>query len=288
MALESLPSQEVFTSNFSALPSEDTPLFAHIEKLSEEASISITNKATEIVNKLVSKALQNKEENSLETHEDHLKSTILLAINPEIEIPNEETEINLSDMDKLKIVALTTAFVTKQESMTVTRIVAPKKDAPELYRGLSLDIGEPVTKDMAQTIHHIAKDIDPTLEFSVHGDEVRFVNFDQKNNQEFIRSVREVASSLPVETVEMRRFMSEGFKISNDYSQSPKGSEYLRELTEMGMKNLAASAMLKSIEFDEYIREEASRDPQELKGNEDAINFKVLKKEDQLGFDFEL
>jgi hypothetical protein len=193
-----------------------------------------------------------------------------------------------SSLEKLKVVALTTALITQQESLTVTRIVEDKNDKDNVYRGLSLSVGEKIDLALAKEIKSIVDLIDPELNFSTHGEDIRFINFDKKANQEFIRNVREIASELPVDAVVIKRFQAEGFKIENNFQVHPKGQNYVKELSDLGYESTATLANSKRNEVSTFIQEKGwLRDPDLLKKEPAIVKFKHLKKEDQIPFDFE-
>ena len=209
------------------------------------------------------------------------------SVNPSLHATLTGTKASDLSLEDLKAIAAATAMLTQQESITVAKIVEPQKGRDDLYRGLSMDIGEAIDADMAKVINSVVNDVDPTLDFTVEGSEVRFINFQPSMNQEFITAVRDVAHMLPVESVEMRRFLVEGAKLTNDYSVNPKGQEYAQVLQNAGLKDLIGIVQEKAKELNDFMMNaEMLRPTQEAKAAKQKRDFHVLTKDDQLGFAF--
>lgn len=283
MALPTLSAQDHFAANFSALPSEKTPLFSQVDTLNDEQRLSLTEKAVATLNKITNNISLEKK-SGFETHEATIKTTQAVVIHTDKAMKGAPE--GATEMDNIKATAIALAMLTQQDSITVTRLTDQRKDDPSLNRGLSLNIGQVVDADMANTIQQLAQDIDPTLEFSVHGEEVRFVNFEPKMNKEFITSVREVAASMPVDTVTMKRFFAEGGKFTNDYERRAQGQDYMHTLSDMGYESLALQVKAAIPEMKNYIQESVARPQEKIKEKPEAVAFKYYTKKDQIGFDF--
>lgn len=284
MSLQTLDAQNYSVANFSAIPSEKTPLFAKVDTLSDVQRQAITKKAITVLNKITGNvSLLNN--TGFETHETSINNVSSVKIDTQKQIKGGPSKA--SDIDNMKATAIALAMLTQQDSITITRMTEQRTDDPSLNRGLSIDIGQSVDRDMANEIHKLAQQyFEPTLEFSVHGQEVRFVNFDPKMNREFISSVKSLAADLPVDSVIMKRFFVEGGKFENNYERRTTGQDYMHRLSDMGFEGLALQVKAAIPDFVEFIQEEVSRDQAKVVAKPKAVAFEPVSKKNQMAFDF--
>lgn len=281
MALERIPSTSNHAMNLSAMPSENTPMFSSVKQNDAEGLAALNKKVASLMNDGV--LPKNVE---LSAGDMKLESTGS-SVNPTLHATLTGKKASDLSFEDLKAIAAATAMLTQQESITVAKIVEPQSSRDDVYRGLSMDIGEAINADMAKVINSIVNDVDPTLDFTVEGSEVRFINFQPSMNQEFITAVRDVAHMLPVESVEMRRFLVEGAKLSNNYSVNPKGQEYAQVLKNAGLTDLICIVQEKAKELNDFMMNaDMLRPTQEAKEAKQKRDFHVLTKDDQLGFAF--
>ncbi|MCF2902259.1 hypothetical protein L1267_17965 [Pseudoalteromonas sp. OFAV1] len=272
MAINSLETEANYSTNFNATPSVHTPLFTKLKELNADETQAVNKKAAELIGNLLNIKPELTTASGFQKIEDEL---------------TKSQGVNLTDVEDLKIAALSIALITQQDTLTISKVIDAKEDKKNRFRGLSIDLGEPVTNELAEEIFNIANDINPSLEFTTHGNEVRFVNFDPSSNQDFIKGVKEVASLLPVEEVTMRRFLVEGVRVHNNYEVDNKGQDYLRQLIELGQEDLAMNAQEHKLELLNYIADKGYLNDLPTQQLEDKMTpFKFLKKEDQIAFDF--